>query len=399
MERKQEILTKIAYYSFYIAVMIEVLMVIIDKSALTNPIEGRLFQITFLLFFIKVCLTRYSLKEYGVIAIFLALGGVSYFVTGRNEIIRVVMFIAACKDIDMKKCLKLVFYITLSGCVLLILLSLTGIMGTVSLTMDYGRGSEETRYVLGMGHPNALHCMIWALILLGIYVYADQMKWYGYAGLFIINLFFFRLTDSKTSFLITVITILGAALLQYIPKLRSSKLIEVIGITAFLSSILISIMGAANAILVSEYYWSRDFSAKAKFYVFIDKFLTGRLQTLACTVNMEGTIGTWRLFSNPQSNYFFDLGWVRLFYWYGIIPAIVFIIMILLLIHYCYKHKDYMGFLMILSISVYTIIEAHVISDYIARNYVFFLLGAYWNHILIWKRERTKINVKSADCE
>ena len=60
---------KIAYGSFYLAVMIEVLMVIVDKSAYTNPIEGRLFQLTFLLCLIKVVLTRYSWKEYGIIGI------------------------------------------------------------------------------------------------------------------------------------------------------------------------------------------------------------------------------------------------------------------------------------------------------------------------------------------
>ena len=60
-DRKQ--IEKIAYGSFYLGVIIEVLMVIIDKSALINPVEGRLFQLTFLLFLIKTCLTRYDKKD------------------------------------------------------------------------------------------------------------------------------------------------------------------------------------------------------------------------------------------------------------------------------------------------------------------------------------------------
>ena len=121
-DRKQ--IEKIAYGSFYLGVIIEVLMVIIDKSALINPIESRLFQLTFLLFLIKTCLTKYDKKEYAVIAAFLALGAISYFVTGRNDIVRIVMFLAACKDVDMQKCLKLVFYMTLTGCLIIMFLSL-----------------------------------------------------------------------------------------------------------------------------------------------------------------------------------------------------------------------------------------------------------------------------------
>ena len=64
MDKKQSIISKTAVTAFYLAVIIEVMIVIIDKSVFTNPIEGRLFQITFLLCFVKVCLTKYSKKEY-----------------------------------------------------------------------------------------------------------------------------------------------------------------------------------------------------------------------------------------------------------------------------------------------------------------------------------------------
>lgn len=158
--KMKEFLHHLSYLCFYLAVIIEVMIVLIDKSAYINPIEGILFRITFLLCLVKVCLTKYSVKEYIVLVSFLGLGAISYFATGRNEIIRIVMFIAACKNVNMSKCLKLVFYITLIGCFTIITLSLFGIGGDVALTQDYGRIGVETRYTLGMGHPNALHCMI-----------------------------------------------------------------------------------------------------------------------------------------------------------------------------------------------------------------------------------------------
>ncbi len=33
---------------------------------------------------------------------------------------------------------------------------------------------------------------------------------------------------------------------------------------------------------------------------------------------------------------------------------------------------------MIFMLAVYTMFEAHIVSDYIARNYIVFILGAYW---------------------
>ena len=64
----------------------------------------------------------------------------------------------------------------------MVVLSVTGVYGAVSLTADFGRGEGgqlyETRYVLGMGHPNALHCMLWMLAVLAVYSYADRLKWY-----------------------------------------------------------------------------------------------------------------------------------------------------------------------------------------------------------------------------
>lgn len=379
-DRKQ--IEKIAYGSFYLGVIIEVLMVIIDKSALINPVEGRLFQLTFLLFLIKTCLTRYDKKEYAVIAAFLALGAISYFVTGRNDIVRIVMFLAACKNVDMQKCLKLVFYMTLTGCLLIMFLSFFGVGGGLALTQDYGRGSVETRYTLGMGHPNALQCMVFALTVLALYLYGEKWKWYGYAAALAVNTGFFFLTDSKTSFLVAVFAIFYTGMYQFIQRKIIKIICNVVGKLLVTGSIVFSIFISWTAHYVYEYDWEIDTSSKAAFFKKLDIVLTGRVRSLTSSVRWEGTIRTWKLFSEPANNYYFDMGWIRLFYWYGIIPACVFIILLLMLMWYCVKKEDYRAFIMIVSLSVYTVMEAHTVSIYIARNYVLFLIGMYWTDII-----------------
>lgn len=378
MEKNRKTVTQIAYYSFYLGVIIEVLLVLIDKSAYTNPVEGRMFQLTFLLFGLKVLFTKYSAKEWLIIFLFALLGAVSYFSTGRNEIIRIVIFIAACKDIDMKKCLKLVFFLTLSGSITIMLLSLTGLYGTVSLTQDYGRGSVETRYTLGMGHPNALQCMIWALTVLGLYLYGDRMKWYCYILIMVINFAFFMLSDSKTSLAVVMFSIFMA----WVVKLKNKWIhftIYVWGNIIMVGSIIFSVYVAARAIELWEFTWHAKWNPQIEILRKLDNLLTGRIYSLVGTTNFEGTIATWSLFSKPENNYYFDLGWVRLFYWYGMVPACIFIAVLGILIVYCIKKKEYLGFVMIISFGVYTLVEAHGISVYLARNYVFFLIGAYWN--------------------
>lgn len=382
MEEKQSIFSRIAYSCFYLGVVIEVLLVLIDKSAYTNPVEGRIFQITFLLFLIKVCMTRYTRREYVTVFLFCVVGAISYFVTGRNEVIRLVMFIAACKDIDMKRCLRLVFYMTLAGCMVIILLSVTGIYGAVSLTQEYRLDGVETRYTLGMGHPNALQCMVWALTTLGLYLYAEKMKWHHYLLALAINVFFFLLTDSKTGLLAAIFTVVIVYMTTEEKHKIVSKLGAAIGIATTVFSVGISVVIAGNAYRVYNYVWNNDRTPVTLFFVKLNSLLTGRIRILVENDGFEGTIGTWRLFSRPENNYYFDMGWVRLFYWYGIIPGCIFVAVIIILMICCYKKKQYLVLALIASFALYSVMEAHAISVYLARNYVIFIMGQYWTKLL-----------------
>lgn len=390
MKSKQEIIGKIAYYSYYFGVITEVLIVLIDKSSYTNPIEGRLFRVTFLLFFAKLCLTKYTKKEYVVIALFLSLGAISYFATGRNEIVRFVTFIAACKGIDMRQCLKRVFYLTLAGCVVIILLSVTGIYGTVSLTQDYGRGMVETRYTLGMGHPNALQCMVWALTSLGVYLNWKTMKRHHYLTVFLVNIGFFFLTQSKTAMLVTVYTISAFVVVAYIKKEWLTRLFSIGNILLCAISIFLSVIVAKDSMCMYEYYTQGIWTKKAVFLSKLDGFLTGRIASLFGTTNFEGTMQTWSLFSRPENNYFFDMGWVRLFYWYGIIPAgIVILVLFIFLFYFVWKCKP-AEIVLITAFAVYTMVEAHAVSEYMARNYVLFVIAMYW-----WQIGKSSKNTSS----
>lgn len=379
----------IANYSFYLAVIMEVMLVILDKSEFLYPFEGWTFRITFLLCLLKVVFTRYTKKEYFVIALFLGLGLVSYRVTGRNEIIRIVMFLAACKDVDMIRCLKMVFWITLAGCATIVLLSVTGIYGAMSLTKDFGRGGIETRYVLGMGHPNALHCMVWALTLLGLFLYHERMRWQYYILLMLCHIGCFLLTDSKTSLLLSAYTILGFVLCDYVKSAKIRRTYGIAQLMVFAASVASSVLAAKEAYEVrfyNWYPWVDNFSIKTRMWALIDRMLTGRISSLVETDGQAGVMSTWRLFSTEGTEYYFDMGWIRLFYWYGIIPAGITVFVLVLLLLYFIREKKYAEITVIASAALYTVVEAHLVSVYIGRNYILFLAGMYWYELLDRKK-------------
>jgi hypothetical protein len=114
-----------------------------------------------------------------------------------------------------------------------------------------------------------------------------------------------------------------------------------------------------------------------------EEHLNGRIIDLHYgSVRQEGTTATWTLFSRPENDYYFDMGFVRIFYWYGVIPGILCILLLLLLLRQLYKEKDGMGLVMVSVLAVYTIVEAHLVSVYIGRNYILFLAGMYGSSML-----------------
>ncbi len=362
---------KIGEACFWLGLMIELLIVIIDKSAYTNPLESQLFRITFLLFCIKIALTRYSTKEWLCILLFGGIMSVAYLVNERDETVRVIAFVAACKGMDIKKVMKVVFWVTFTGCAALVVLSVTGVYGAVSLTADFGRGEGgqlyETRYVLGMGHPNALHCMLWMLVVLAVYSYADRLKWYHFAGLGVLDIAFFSLTDSKTGVIVWMMFVVMTFIMWYSKKCRENKGVYILGAMIVLGCVIFAMIGSN----VENTYFTQD-TLMHKF----DKLLNGRYQ--GCYAVEAARLENWKLFAAPENTAYFDAGFVRLFYWYGIIPGIIYVGMNVYLLYQSYRQKDYVMFTMTVAFSVYNLMEAHFISVYILRNYLLVLMGYYW---------------------
>lgn len=387
---------KFPWLLFYIGLTIELLIVIIDKSNYINPIEGRLFQITFLIFACKLLLTDYSKKQWCVIILLEAVAFVSYRVTGSNDLIRIVTFVAACKDIPLRQMMKYAFQVTLAGCLVIVALSVSGMYGEISLTQVFGHESlestlyvgveptPETRYTLGMGHPNALSCMFLMLVTMGVYVYFKRMKWYLYLFIMLLNVGIYMLTDSKTGMLIVTGFLAGACVLTYCKILREKAFVYVCGLLVFALCIGFSVDAAVCAQRVRDAQWNEFFYLNPRDNKHIvalgriDRHINGRIVSLTDSEKNDGMIHTWSAFSEPNNmNYYFDMGWVKLFYRYGVVAGVLYVIAQLALLWKLWRRKDACGLLLFTILAVYTVVEAHLISVYIGRNFLLMMMGYY----------------------
>ena len=373
---KTEKIEKTGIVCFWLAFIIELFIVMIDKSAYINPLEGQLFRLTFLLCCIKIAATKYSRDEWLCILFFGVIAFVSYLVNERDEIVRIVAFVAACKGVDLKKMLKLALGLTFVCSVILFALSGFGIFGDFKITANFGRGEYpsiiETRYCFGMGHPNAFQCMLFMMVTLCLYLYAEKMEWYHFLLLELINYFSYRYTDSNTGFLVCTAVIAGVMLLKYCKPLRKSKTIYILGALFVIGIVLFSAFGSHTGI-------------ENKLIDRLDTILNGRFK-FAHKIE-AARLENWLPFASAENTEYFDAGLIKLFYWYGIIPGILYVLMNLYLIYQSFRNEDYTLVVIVAGYTLFTIMEAHLISFYILRNYLFILMGYYWYQPFV-KRHR-----------
>ncbi len=345
---------------FYIAIVIEVLIVILEKSQYIIQYESYWFRLTFVLFAIKAVFNKYTLKQWIGLFVTGLIAVVSYRVTGRNDMVRIVVLVAACKGMESARLLKTIFWMTLIGCMIIVTLALTGIVGVVAVTDEYRVGIIETRYCFGMGHPNSCHGMALVLTALGLYLYREKLKVVHYIFLFIGNIILYLYTDSRTAVLITGFVVIAFGILSLWKACCESKVYYWCCLAAVVGCVLISV------ILCETWEYSAIVQR-------IDEMISLRVKTINVTPNAMPEY--WYLFGGAENTAYFDMGIMRMFYWYGWIPGIIYIMINVQLIIEAYRRKDAGLAMLIVCTMFYTVIEAHFISQYLLRNYIYILYG------------------------
>jgi hypothetical protein len=368
---------KAASVLFYIALTVELVLMIVEKSEISFSLEGHVFRVTFLLTFLAVLLMKHDKKEWIFIAVIWAVSAVSYYICGKNDMLRVVTFMMAARDIDLKKAMKYSFYVCVSGFILIALMACAGIMGDMILVFDYGRGvEEEARYVFGFGHPNTLFSSAFVLVLMWMWIYGRTAGVLPYLVMIVSSVLITVLTKSRTSALILAATIVLAVVFRLFPKLSEFKVMYILeSIVSPVFCIVLAILAAGwtGAMYAGDKFWSLG-----GFYWRVEELFNYRMSSIYYeAANRDAVLSKWKLFSAHGTDSFFDMGWVRLFYWYGIIPVVLLVIAMLAVIYICYKKCDIWTMVLIFALSVYTIVEATFVTRYIGRDFFLLIAGVY----------------------
>lgn len=368
---------KIAKYFYLAGFTIELFFMLYNLGAYQVPQwlnVGRVMQVAFILFGCKLILTDYTKKEIVAMFIIFFIGIISFWATGKNLwLLRIEMLILSSKGIDTKKLLK--YVLTISGIAVLgiALLSAAGVGSDFINSMDYGRGvGMEDRWTFGMGHPNHAHGIFCYLIILVLYLYLDKLKWYHFAILGVLNGILFLLTVSRTGMLVAFMAIVMGLLIKYVKLFRESKLLPICAIC--------SLIGIVFFVILVGYV-----GTEYPLFQKLDRLLTGRLTF----IRKYGDPDTWSLFSpaasrGPGIN---DVAFASLINEFGYISLILYVTSNILYIRYCVIKKDITAMIVVISYTLFGLMENYLNSYYPLYNLLYIFFIGSWNEFGI-KRNR-----------
>ena len=375
---------KLSEVLFYVALTIELGIMLLEKSDIDRTtlsfgslsFDTCLFYVTFAVSFLAVLIMKHDKKEWMILGAILVFVIICWRITRRNDLLRYTVFLMAAKNIDVKKVMKYIFYVSAAGFCLTVLLACSNVLGDIALPLqDYGRDGKELRYVFGFGHPNTFYGCVYSLVLLWIWIYGEKSSLKKWMIVFFINICACVLTKSRTAMLISILTFAVGFLAKVIKDFREKKIVYVS--TAVVTPFLCVLFSVFAAI----FCYMEKYEQSKKLYdviFWLNDKLTDRISNLYYDSSSHaGYIKTWKLFSDRASDRDFDMGWVKLFYECGIVPGIAIAAIVALLIYICYKKKDIWTLIIILSLSIYTVVEATFVSRYIGRLFILPVVGVY----------------------
>lgn len=327
---------------FYIGIALQTLLMTIGYGEWNIPFHGRIMQLAFVLFCLKILTTRYSKIEWVAMVLLGGLGIVSYIATRDEYVVSVIVMIFAAKNVDMKRVCKWMLGTVFVAVAVTAVLSLCGIGGIPVDVRDYGRGGVEARWSLGFGHANNLHGTIWYLFTLVVLTYFDKLKWGHYLFFTVVNVFLFSLTASRGGLIVTQTVFLGAVVLKYFPKTKKMTILYVLcGV---------EIIGVVGLTLVSAIVSPENIPILSK----LDSMLTGRLHLIQWYADMS----QWRWISTGVITPYVDDGWATIFYSYGYVIGIVFILFHFYLLNQIWRKKDGILLVVLVTSIFYIFMEA-----------------------------------------
>lgn len=372
MEEKTEELKKTDLLFILVSCM-ELALGILEINNIVLPYTRYILWFFFGIYFILFCLdflhNRISEKILSIIAILI--GVISYICSGSNMFLKMTVYFFAMKRINK--------HLLIKG-MLITMAIMVGVISFLSLFFGFQplyimdvrgkeRGWNGIRWTFGFNNPNTFEFVVFHFMLLLLFMKRKMWSYKGYLVLLFVQILVFLGTDSRTGFLLTVMFIVMSMLIIRFPDIKWKNIL-LISYAFFMIFFLAISLSAAVPIHNS-------------FMSNLDTMLSGRMEQLQIHPLSESFASpymeNWHLFSSRINKGGYDLGYIQMFYYYGIIPALVYLIFVSYSMRCAWKRRDCIGMLSILSMCCYLLMESRFFSNYVTRDFLFILAG-----ILIW---------------
>lgn len=339
---------RIGAITFQIGFIIELLIMITDHAATwTIPYRGRLAQIAFVMFCIKILTTYYYPKQWVWIVLLGIIGTISYFACQDEYVLRLTVMVIAAKGEDINNMARITLFALSVATILIIILSLFGIGGKVVDIREYRYGIVESRYCLGFNHANNVHSVFWYIVALFLCVSEGRYEKSKYWMLTLVNALLFILTKSRTGIIAIQLLILLCFLSSRIGIKKAIKGYYALALISLVASLALSYYSGIRNVYSNKLYW------------LLDRVFSGRMEM----VWEYAPVSEWHMFSPARTAPLVDNGFVKVAYIYGIIPLILYCIMIVALLISCIRNEKVI-MLLIVWISIFvTLMEGSFVIN------------------------------------
>lgn len=346
---------------FYTVSSAELIMGLLDLCNVVLPFSRYMLWFFFLVYTVVMLRGHYSNKEKLLLVGLLFIGVLLYMSSGLNIGIKAPVYVYALKNVDIKKYCKITLIVLVASFFCIILASIFAGFGNLYM-MDIRpyRGFNGLRYCVGFSNPNKTMAVILIIMLFFLHLYSEKIKWYAYLIIAGIYTFFYYLTDCKTAFFLGISIMLLSFCLHYLKWDGWNNAVFFLFLFIFSGMLLVSILAA--------------FSYESSWMDKINHFISGRMNQLErCNGSDEFPlpyVENWHLFSPRLNKNFYDLGYIQIFYYYGIIPALCYILFVIYSAVMAWKDKKTMQLVLLIGFTVYLFMESMYFSNFIPINFL-----------------------------
>lgn len=334
----------------------------------------------FLIYLLTALKNKYSGNEKKIFFIMMLLGGLLYIHSGINTGMKATVYIMALKEIDIRRLFR---YMVITMLIMFAAIFVLAIFFDFGMLYLYdkreNRGFGGLRFSLGFSNPNLLQIAFFGTLSYVFLICGDRISWKKWTCIMAVYMGVSFLTNSLTGMLvggfvgISVLTV-SKVKIRFCPELLMGAFICML---AFF--IVVSFLAALDV-------------EKGLLLNAINEFTSERMNQLQYYTNNEiyalPYMKNWTLFSSRSNKNFYDMGYIQIFYYYGIVLACCYLAFVIYSVRQAQRKKDALGIVLIMGLCMYLFMESQYFSNYLTRDFLLMVSAG-----VMWRTDEEKISL------